>query len=147
MADTKRKQIVDAFNTAIGAITGMGKVTQDMVTWAEANLEDFPLAFVDAQKPEVMRLAYPHPTADDMEAEMLVTLNYQTMSEFGTGKRGDVDALMQDIEQAVVGSAALAALIKDVWLIEDEIDVGSEETRGFGAMLFNIRYHYNHNTP
>ncbi len=147
MADSKRKQIVDAFVSAVDGTTGVGTVTQDEETWAQADLQDYALCFVNAQKPEVARAYFEHPTAADMEATMEINVSGQSLSQYGSTKRTDVDTLMKAIEQAIVGDSTLAGLCLDVTLQSDTIDIGSSENLGFFYLEYVVVYQYNHATP
>ena len=147
MPDSKRKQITDAIISAVSGVTGMGKVTQDEEDWARADGQDLPICFVAIQKPAVLRVYFEHPTADDMEAELAMRISCQSLSEFGSTKRADVDALMKNIEIALAADSAVEALVLDLHLVSDTIDIGSSENRGFCYLDYTGAYQYNHATP
>ena len=149
MADSKQKDVIDAILAALAGITGVGKVTQDEETWARAgsNLEDLPLLFVNAQKPYNARAYFPHPTADDMEAAFDIRIHGQVMSEFGSDKRTDVDAVRKAIETTLDTDSTLQGLVLDIVQISGTIDIGSSENMGFFLDQYQATYEYNHASP
>jgi len=102
---------------------------------------------VQHSKPQVEPISYPHDTADDMEAEMDITVQGVVHNINSSNISSDMDALMQDVEQAIVGNAALAALVKEIWPESDENVADLDQNYGIFAMNFIALYHYNHNTP
>ncbi len=149
MADSKQKDVIDAALAALSGITDIGKVTQDEQTWADAgaNLEDLPCLFVNAQKPQNGRAYFPHPTADDMEGTFDIQVHGQTLSEYGSTKRVDVDLVRKAIETTLDTDSTLQALILDIVLVAGTIDIGSTENRGFFLDQYSCSYEYNHATP
>lgn len=147
MADTKKKQIVDALMTALQGITGIGKVTQDEREYTAYSVGDYPALLVQSSKPTVDRLSYPHNTADDMEAEMEIQIEGVVHNITASDIEGDADALRQDVEQAIVGNAALNALVKDIYLESDDDIADLDQNYGIFSAVYTAVYHYNHNTP
>lgn len=147
MADTKQKQIIDAIVTALEGITGVGKVTQDEREYSGESVDDYPRLLVQHSKPRVEPISYPSSTADDMEAELEITIQGVVHNINTSNIDGDMDELMQDVEQAMAGNASLAALVKEVWPESDENVADLDQNYGIFAMSIVAMYHYNHNTP
>ncbi len=149
MADSKQKDIVDAIVSAIGGLSAVAKATQDEAAWAQAgqNLADLPIVFVNAQKPINSRAYFPHATANDMEGEMEIEIHGQTLSQYGSSKRADVDTVRQAIETGLDTDTTLQGLILDIVLTSSIIDIGSSENRGFFLDKYILTYEYNHASP
>ena len=144
---TIRKQIIDAFVTAIDGIAGINKVTTDITIYSGDDAGDYPKVLVTASKPEVEIFAYDHPTADDREARMEVSISGIVHNINSANIRGDLDAIMEDIEQAVETSSTLAGLTTECHLLSDEIDEDLDQNYGIFSAVYFVEYLYNHNTP
>jgi len=147
VADTIKKQIIDALITALEGITGIGKVTQDEREYTTYSVDDYPALLVQSSKPSVDRLSFPHPTADDMEAEIEIQIEGIIHNITTSDIAGDADALKQDVEQAIVGDASLGALVKDIYIISDDNIADLDQNYGIFLAVYTAVYHYNHNTP
>ena len=146
MADSVRKQVLDAAEAALAAITGIGKTSQNLKPWEELGPKDFPAAFLIDSGAEYERTAYPHTSEDDMECRLTVDVYGYVFSNTRSpaSKR---TALIADVETAMVGNAALAALVEEVRPVSVETDSGGMDKFSIFRYTFEVIYYYNHLTP
>jgi len=144
---SKRKTVVDAMETALRAITGIGIVTQDKKIWSGLNPDDHPALLLTPDKPEVERLAYAHATSFDMHAIMQVTIEGLVYDILEADSQVSLDNLLSDVEKAIVGNTALSDLTVEVVPTSDEILTEWQDHYGIFTAVYAVEYLYNHNTP
>ncbi len=144
---SKRKTVVDAMETALRAITGIGIVTQDKKIWSGLNPDDHPALLLTPDKPEIDRLAYLHTTSFDMHAIMQVTIEGLVYDILDSNSETSLDTLLSDVEKALVGDSALSALTVEVVPVSDEILTEWQDHYGIFTAVYAVEYLYNHNTP
>jgi hypothetical protein len=147
MAESVRKQIVDAFVAAIRGVSVIGKVTTDRRAYTADGIDDYPKVHVGSEKPEVERAYYPHPTSPDMHAMMEISVEGVVQNITKSSIAGELDTLMQAVEQAIVGDETLTGLVLDIILASDEIVEDLDQGYGIFSGVYQVEYLYNHNSP
>jgi len=142
-----QKSILDAIETALEGITGVNKVTQQFEVWNQADPQDYSTLYIHAKKPEAERIAYLHPTSDDMMATMDVIVEGSTYSQYESQIASVLDTLMVNVEKAIIGSTTVNDLVIDITLNEDEFMSSVSERYGLFSATYVVEYYYNHNSP
>lgn len=146
----KRQDIYDASATALEASTTINRVSQDMMDDPFASRESsFPLVRLTDGTETKVRLAFPHPTADDMESELeLNWIGYvRSLNKSSSELRDEQDAVQVAVELALTGSTAVADLVKDITANTVSSDRGNSEGIAWVSGTYDVLYHYNHLVP
>ena len=147
----KRKQILDAFYTALDASTSISYVTRDMTesgfNWDE---DQYPGVMVIDTVERKKRFAFSgSTTVEDMESNLNIEVTgfvrqlYSSTDDIET-LRGN---LLAEIERVVMGSTDIMPLVLDVVGIEADSDRNVLENIGWVSTRFDVRYLYNHGAP
>lgn len=144
---TNQKQILDAIETALESVSGVNKVTQDFDAWNKADPQDYSTLYIHGKKPEVERLAYSHPTSDDMRAMMDVIIEGNIYERYESDTAATLDLLMKNVETAIIGSSTLDSLVVDITLSEDEFVSSVADRYGLFSATYVVEYYYNHLSP
>lgn len=142
-----QKSILDAIETALTAISGVNKVTQSFDVWNQADPQDYSTLYIHGKKPEVERMAYQHPTSDDMVATMEVIIEGSTYSLYESEIASVLDTLMINVEKAIIGSTAISDLVIDITLDSDEFVSSVVDRYGLFSATYVVEYYYNHLSP
>jgi hypothetical protein len=146
MAETIRKQIIDAVVAALRSSTGINYVTTKKEAWWDWDISRLPAVCVTADPEEKRkRLAYPN-SGDDMDAELeLDILGYAfDINNDLSVKRTD---MIRNIESAIAKSTTLDDLTLDVIPQTVETDQGTLENYCISHSKFLAKYIYNHAAP
>jgi hypothetical protein len=142
-----RKTVIDAVVTGLGMSTdifGVERALEPPSWWNEGNFPGVTLIFRPA---EVDRIAFPHATADDMEARMPVEVRGYTKDTKGGNLEAHKAILLDAIETQLKSSTNISAVTMDVEIETVETDRGQLENHGICSVSAVVVYHYNHNSP
>ena len=145
-----RKTVIDQIVTELQTISGIGMVTLDAQAWTETEPKNFPALYVDNPEVQRSRLSFNHPSTavPDREAVMSVEVRGRTFDfAESTQLKADLDSLLDNVETTLVGSTALAALVKDVMPTDDEPDLEVNESYGTFLARYEVTYQYHHSNP
>jgi len=142
-----QKSILDALETALENVSGVNKVTQDFDVWNMSDPQDYSTLFINGKKPEVERLAYLHPTSDDMLATMEIIIEGNIYSQVGSETAVILDTLMVNVEKAIINNSALNNLVVDIYLGSDEFVSSVNDSYGLFSATYVVEYYYNHLSP
>lgn len=146
MADSIRKQILDAYVTALTASTGISYVSSKIEPWWDWDVSRFPAVCVIDGNENRSRFAYLHPTSEDMYSDYNITVigyQYDQANDLET-KRTD---LVRDIEKAIQLSTAINDLTLGNEIVAVETDQGWVDNFSITHCKFVAKYAYNHATP
>ena len=146
MAGSTRKQVLDAAETALSGISGIGSVSQNLRSWDELQPKDFPALFLIDAGAEYERNTFEHATLNDMHCDLTVDVYGYVYSNVRSTASART-ALISDVEKALTTNAALLALVQDVMPVSLETDTGAMDKYSIFRFTFNISYGYNHSTP
>ena len=148
MPDSKRKQVLDAIVTALSASTGINKAGQNVESWWEWDITNFPGVTLIDYNTEIERIAYSSTDTDvdDMEARMEIVCRgfVHDMNNVLASKR---TTLIKEIETVLVSSTGIAAKVKDVEILGIETDLGYIDNFSIFDSKFEVVYHFNHLQP
>ena len=147
MADSKRKQIVDAAIAAIAGVIGVTTVTEDVETWEASNTDDMSLVYVDSEIDDEEELCFPHVTSPDRQATMTLAVEGAVQEYYGADTETSIDELSAGIKAALLDDSALAALIVDIRLKSQQQVWDVQDTYGMCSQQWELTYIYNHNSP
>ena len=142
-----QKDILDALQTALEAVEGVNKVTQDIDVWNKSDPQDYNTLFINPKKPEVERFAYLHDTSDDMQATLEISIEGNTYSQYESEIATVLDTLMINVEKAIVSNNNLNNLVIDIVLDNDEFISSVDDRYGIFSAMYIVEYLYNHNSP
>lgn len=146
MADSTRKDILDAIEAAVSGISSVKTVTQNYAAWWDFPSHKFPVVIIQDMNTEINRHAFVDSTADDMEAIMEVscTCFVHDMNNSLYSKRTELISL---IESTLVSDSTLAALILNIEPERIDTDNGSLDNYSIADVTFRVHYLYNHASP
>jgi len=142
-----QKDILDALQTALEAVAGVNKVTQDIDVWNKSDPQDYNTLFINPKKTEVERIAYLHDTSDDMQATLEISIEGNTYSQYESEIASVLDTLMINVEKAIVSNNNLNNLVIDIVLDNDEFISSVDDRYGIFSAMYIVEYLYNHNSP
>jgi hypothetical protein len=146
MADSIRKQIVDEVVSILGLSTGITTVKDYLHNPFEFNSHDFPVVSVLDQDTDIDRWTY-RSSGDDKEAVLQLLIRGFVHDQNNQTSRKRTN-LIRDIQQSLqTGSTGLTALIFDIEDRSIETDDGILDNYSVFDIMYNITYHYNHDTP
>ena len=144
---SRQRDIVNALITALQGVSGVNKVTQDFKAWSTADPQSLSTLYVNPKKPEVDRMAFLHPTSEDMMANMEIIIEGTVYSQYETDVFEKLDLLMKNVEIAIVTDSSLDGLTIDIYLESDEYVTDVQERFGIFTATYVVGYCYNHLSP
>jgi len=140
-----QKSIYDAMITALTAVTGVNKVTQDARAWGQADPMSMNVLYLIPKKPENDQQFFRHPSSPDMSARLEIIIDGQVREVYDTATAATLDTLMKNVEIAINNNVALNALVNDIYLESDEFI--REDNQGLFSAVYIAEYFYNHASP
>lgn len=147
MADSVRKQVIDAIAAVVLSSTGVTTVETNLKNWFDYQAHKFPVVTVLDRDTDIERLCFKESSRDDKIANMSVLIRGYVFDQNNdtSAKR---TGLIRDIQVAIeTGSTAMNALIFDIPDISIETDDGIIDNYSIFDITYNVQYHYNHLTP
>ena len=146
MADSIRKQIIDAAVAALEGITNIGDVGSEYKDAGQYTVSDTPACCVLDEETTFERSAYLHDTAHDMSATMSIRIRAYEF-DINNSLASKRTELIKEIELALIDDSSLAALITDI--VPERLDTDYERVENWAIIdfYFTVEYDYNHNTP
>jgi hypothetical protein len=142
---SKQKDIIDAIITALESVTGVNKVTKDVAVWNQADPMSYSTLYISLKKEEGDQVYFRHPTADDMHAELEITIQGDVREKLESGVETAIDTLLKNVEIAINGSSAIDNLLIDIYCTSDEY-IKVDNFGLFSAVYF-ADFEYNHLAP
>ena len=142
-----QKDILDALQTALEAVEGVNKVTQDIDVWNKSDPQDYNTLFINPKKTEVERFSYLHDTSDDMQATLEISIEGNTYSQYESEIATVLDTLMINVEKAIIENNNLNNLVIDIVLDNDEFISSVDDRYGIFSAMYIVEFLYNHNSP
>ena len=143
---SSRSTVIDAIVTALEGVSDIKTVTREYISWWDSPAHKFPVVIVRDLNTALDRHAFLDSSANDMEAviEIACTGVVHDMNNVVAAKR---DALIEDIEQTLVGNATLEGLTINVEPKRIETDNGDLDNYSIFDVVFDVDYLYNHASP
>lgn len=147
MADSKRKQVIDAFVTAVDGISSVRTAQTLFKAWWDLKPHEFDCVIVRDGETEISEIAFPSTSEIDQEAMVRIEcigIVHDMNPENVAKKRTD---LISNIESTILSSTGIGAVTDAVYA--REIDTDDEQLESFGIFSFgfDVRYFYNHLSP
>ena len=144
---SKQRSIIDALITALGTITGVNLVTEELEVWNNGDPSNYNMILIAPNKPEVERFSFLHPTSEDMAGTMDITIEGNTYSQYKEDTKKVIDDLMVSVEKEIVTNTALNAYVVDIVLNQDEYVYDISDNFGLFSAVYTVEYLYNHLAP
>ena len=146
---TKKKAVLDTIQTVLQGIGGIGKVVQQSEGYTQVEGADLPALYLNDGVVERDRIAFPASTVAtyiDMEALLPVEIRCRVFNiENNTATLGD--DLLGSVEDTLIASTAVAAVVKDIYPVSDVGDEGVQDNFSHFVQSWEVVYHYNHANP
>lgn len=146
MADSRRKQVIDALVSALNSSTGITTATDELKSWYDYLPHQFNVVTVIDRDTDINRLQF-YSTGNDKEAIMNVTVRGYVQDNNGVLALKRTN-LIRDIQNKLESGTTLTKAL--IWDIEDmsiETDDGLLDNYSVFDINYKIDYHYNHALP
>jgi len=142
---SKQKSIIDAMITALESVEGVNKVTKDVKVWNQADPMAYSTIYISLKKVDGDQVFFKHATADDMHAELEITIQGDIREKLESSVEESIDTLLKNVEIAINSSSTIDGLLVDVYCQSDEyIKV---DNFGLFSATYCADYYYNHLSP
>jgi len=139
--------LLGGIETALSAITGVGKVYRDKDLYGDLTPADFPALFISNDPVYDEWVSFSHPTDPDKEATVRVIVDGRVEDIMAGGAKAAIEALL------AVAVAKLASLsVSGLRLVYNETETqdysfDETQTKGYFRVIQKITYEYNHASP
>ena len=143
---SQRESILEAVTTAMHSSTGIVYVSNKREPWWDMDNTKFPAVCILETDENKKRFAYPHPSAEDMYSELVLTIlgyQYDNNNDLSVKRT----SLIRDIEYAIQGSTGVHDVTKDIINTKVETDNGLIDNYAIVHCRYVVKYVYNHASP
>ena len=146
---SSKKTVLDAIETSLKTISGVGDVIQYTEGYTQIEPSDFPALLITDEVAERERIAFSHSTnanVIDMQALLNLTIRgriFSITNETATPS----DNLLGLVEKTLSTSTAVDALVKDIYPLTDVTDEGIQDNFSSFSQTYAVLFEYNHANP